>query len=64
MISTLAYLGLFWLLRSVMGAVAANALALLVTAVANTAATLVRFVLLRSWVFHPHRPQPEEIQTR
>ena len=125
-VSTLAYLGLFWLLRSVMGAVAANALALLVTAVANTAAnrrftfgvtgrrrrlrqhaeglvvfglglavttgalgllaragpdpgrgaelaalvaanaaaTLVRFVLLRSWVFHPHRIQPEETQTR
>jgi putative flippase GtrA len=125
-VSTLAYLGLFWLLRSVTGAVAANALALLVTAVANTAAnrrftfgvsgrqrrlrqhaeglvvfglglamttgalgllaragpdpgrgaelavlvaanaaaTLVRFVLLRSWVFHPHRTQPEEIQTR
>src|SRR4029453_10743727 len=37
-VSTLAYLGLFWLLRSVTGAVAANALALLVTAVANTAA--------------------------
>ena len=116
-VSTLAHLGLFWLLRSVMGAVAANALALLVTAVANTAAnrrftfgirgrdrrvrqqleglavfglglavttgalglleraagtpsrtaevaalvaanaaaTLARFVLLRSWVFHPHR---------
>jgi putative flippase GtrA len=116
-VSTLAYLGLFWLLRSVMGAVAANALALLLTAVANTAAnrrftfgvtgragvwrqhleglvvfglglavttgalglleraagtpsraaelaalvaanataTLARFVLLRSWVFHPHR---------
>jgi putative flippase GtrA len=31
---------------------------------ANAAATLVRFVLLRSWVFHPHRTQPEEIQTR
>jgi len=43
---------------------AANALALLVTAVANAAATLVRFVLLRCWVFHPHRTQPEEIQTR
>jgi len=116
-VSTLAYLGLFWLLRSVMGAVAANALALLATAVTNTAAnrrftfgvtgragvwrqhleglvvfglglavttgalglleraagtpsraaelaalvaanataTLARFVLLRSWVFHPHR---------
>jgi putative flippase GtrA len=125
-VSTLAYLGLFWLLRSVMGAVAANALALLATAVANTAAnrrftfgvtgrhrrlrqhaeglvvfglglamttgalgllaradpdggrgaelavlvaanaaaTLVRFVLLRSWVFHPHRTQPEEIRSR
>jgi putative flippase GtrA len=125
-VSTLAYLGLFWLLRSVMGAVAANTLALLVTAVANTAAnrrftfgvtgrhrrlrqhaeglvvfglglamttgalgllaraepdagrgaelaalvaanaaaTLVRFVLLRSWVFHPHRTQPEEIRSR
>jgi putative flippase GtrA len=125
-VSTLAYLGLFWLLRSFMGAVAANALALLATAVANTAAnrrftfgvtgrhrrlrqhaeglvvfglglamttgalgllarpgpdpgrgaelaalvaanaaaTLVRFVLLRSWVFHPHRTQPEEIRSR
>jgi glycosyltransferase involved in cell wall biosynthesis len=52
-LSTLAYLGLFWLLRSGLGAVAANA-----------AATLVRFVLLRSWVFHPHRIRPEEIQTR
>ena len=125
-VSTLAYLGLFWGLRSVTGAMAANAVALGVTAVANTAAnrrftfgvtgrrrrlrqhleglavfglglamtsgalgllergaghpgraaelamlvaanaaaTLVRFVLLRSWVFHPHRTQPEEIQTR
>jgi putative flippase GtrA len=125
-VSTLVYLGLFWLLRSFMGAVAANALALLATAVANTAAnrrftfgvtgrhrrlrqhaeglvvfglglamttgalgllerttghpdrgaelaalvaanaaaTLVRFVLLRSWVFHPHRTQPEEIRSR
>jgi putative flippase GtrA len=112
-VSTLAYLGLFWLLRSVTGAVAANAVALGVTAVANTAAnrrftfgvtgrhrrlrqhleglvvfglglamttgalgllapatrvaelavlvaanaaaTLLRFVLLRSWVFHPRR---------
>ena len=63
-VSTLAYLGLFWLLRSAMGAVAANALALLATAVANAAATLVRFVLLRSWVFHPHRTQPEEIRSR
>ncbi|GAA3089503.1 glycosyl transferase [Streptosporangium carneum] len=35
---TLAHLGLFVLLRSVMPAVAANAVALLVTAVANTAA--------------------------
>jgi glycosyltransferase involved in cell wall biosynthesis len=63
-VSTLAYLGLFWLLRSVMGAVAANALALLATAVANAAATLVRFVPLRSWVFHPHRTRPEEIRSR
>jgi putative flippase GtrA len=116
-VSTLAYLGLFWLLRSFTGAMAANAAALLVTAVANTAAnrrftfgvtgragvwrqhleglvvfglglamttaalgllergagdpgraaelaalvaanaaaTLLRFVLLRSWVFHPRR---------
>jgi putative flippase GtrA len=116
-VSTLAYLALFWLLRNVMGAVAANALALLATAVANTAAnrrftfgvtgrhrrlrhhleglvvfglglamttgalgllerapgtpsraaelaalvaanaaaTVARFVLLRSWVFHPRR---------
>ena len=119
-VSTLAYLNLFWLLRNVMGAVAANALALLATAVANTAAnrrftfgvtgrhrwlrhhleglvvfglglamttgalallerapgtpsrgaelatlvaanaaaTLLRFVLLRSWVFHPRRAGP------
>jgi putative flippase GtrA len=119
-VSTLASLGLFWLLRASMGAVAANALALLVTAVANTtanrrftfgvtgrhrrmrqhleglavfglglgfttgalgllerapgtpsraaelaalvaanaAATMARFVLLRSWVFHPHRIEP------
>jgi putative flippase GtrA len=112
-LSTLAYLALFWVLRSVTGAMAANAIALGVTAVANTAAnrrftfgvsgrhrrlrqhleglvvfgiglafttgalgllapasrvaelaalvvanaaaTLVRFVLLRSWVFHPRR---------
>jgi putative flippase GtrA len=117
-VSTVAYLGLFWVLRSVTGAMAANAVALLVTAVANTAAnrrftfgvtgragvwrqhleglvvfglglamttgalallergtggdpgraaelaalvaanaaaTLLRFVLLRSWVFHPRR---------
>jgi putative flippase GtrA len=112
-VSTLAYLALFWVLRSVTGAMAANAVALLVTAVANTAAnrrftfgvtgsrdrlrqhleglvvfglglafttgalglltpttraaelaalvaanaaaTLLRFVLLRSWVFHPRR---------
>ena len=118
-VSTLAYLALFWVLRSVTGAMAANAVALLVTAVANTAAnrrftfgvtgrrdrlrqhleglvvfglglgfttgalglltpatraaelaalvaanaaaTLLRFVLLRSWVFHPHRtPYAEE----
>ena len=37
-LSTLAYLGLFWVLRSVTGAMAANAVALGVTAVANTAA--------------------------
>ena len=112
-VSTLAYLGLFWVLRAVTGAIAANAVALGVTAVANTAAnrrftfgvtgrtgvwrqhleglvvfgldlavttaalgllapdgrpaeltvlvaanaaaTLLRFVLLRSWVFHPRR---------
>jgi putative flippase GtrA len=112
-LSTLAYLALFWLLRSVTGPMAANAVALLLTAVANTAAnrrftfgvtgrrgaarqhlegllvfglglavttgalglfspatrdgelaalvaanaaaTLLRFVLLRSWVFHPRR---------
>jgi putative flippase GtrA len=116
-VSTLAYLGLFWLLRGVTGALAANAVALGVCAVLNTAAnrrftfgvvgrrgrlrqhleglvvfalglaltsgalgllaalagdpgraaelavlvaangaaTLVRFVLLRSWVFHPRR---------
>ncbi len=116
-VSTVAYLALFWVLRSVTGAMAANAVALLVTAVANTAtnrrftfgvtgrhrrlrqhleglvvfglglamttgalallerttpdpgraaelaalvaanaaATLLRFVLLRSWVFHPCR---------
>jgi putative flippase GtrA len=116
-VSTLAYLGLYWLLRNVTGAMAANAAALLLCAVANTAAnrrftfgvtgrsgqlrqhleglavfglglavtsgalallersdarpgraaelavlvaanaaaTLLRFVLLRSWVFHPRR---------
>jgi putative flippase GtrA len=116
-VSTVAYLALFSVLRSVTGATAANAVALLVTAVANTAAnrrftfgvtgragvwrqhleglvvfglglamttgalallerttpdpgraaelaalvaanaaaTLLRFVLLRSWVFHPRR---------
>ncbi|MFC4536807.1 glycosyltransferase [Sphaerisporangium dianthi] len=113
-ISTLAYLALFWALRGFMAAVAANAVALLVTAVANTAAnrrltfgvtgaagalrhqvqglaaflvglalttgalallpatagrwleiagvvaanglaTLVRFMLLRAWVFNPRR---------
>ena len=37
-VSTLAYLGLFWLLRSVTGAMTATAVALLATAVANTAA--------------------------
>ena len=119
-VSTVAYLALFWVLRSVTGAMAANAVALLVTAVANTAtnrrftfgvtgrhrrlrqhleglvvfglglamttgalallerttpdpgraaelaalvaanaaATLLRFVLLRSWVFHPRRTRP------
>ena len=125
-LSTLAYLGLFWGLRSVTGAMAANAVALGVTAVANTAAnrrftfgvtgragvwrqhleglvvfglglavttgalgllerttdgpgraaelavlvaanaaaTLVRFVLLRSWVFHPNRTTPKETPSR
>ena len=114
--STIAYLLLFTLLRGVVGAQAANLFALLVTAVANTAAnrrftfgvrgrgrasrhhfeglvvfgialaitsgslavlhavgnsshavelavlvaanlaaTVVRFILLRGWVFHPHR---------
>lgn len=37
-ISTLAYLALFWLLRGIMPAFAANAIALLTTAIANTAA--------------------------
>ncbi|WP_424530896.1 glycosyltransferase [Sphaerisporangium viridialbum] len=37
-VSTLAYLALFWVLRGVTPAVVANAVALLVTAVANTAA--------------------------
>jgi putative flippase GtrA len=125
-VSTLAYLGLFWVLRPALSAVAANALALLVTAVANTAAnrrftfgvtgrhrrlrqhleglvvfglglamttgalglldrftghpgraaelaalvaanaaaTVARFVLLRSWVFHPHRTSPKETPSR
>jgi putative flippase GtrA len=125
-LSTLAYLGLFWVLRSVTGAMAANAVALLVTAVANTAAnrrftfgvtgragvwrqhleglavfglglamttgalgllardthdpgraaelavlvaanaaaTLVRFVLLRSWVFQPNRTTSKETPSR
>jgi putative flippase GtrA len=125
-VSTLAYLGLFWVLRPALSAVAANALALLVTAVANTAAnrrftfgvtgrhrrlrqhleglvvfglglamttgalglldrftghpgraaelaalvaanaaaTVARFVLLRSWVFHPHRTSPKETRSR
>ena len=121
-VSTLAYLGLFWVLRAVTGAMAANAVALGVTAVANTAAnrrftfgvtgragvwrqhleglvvfglglavttaalgllapdgrpaelavlvaanaaaTLLRFVLLRSWVFHPRRTQPKETRSR
>jgi putative flippase GtrA len=122
-LSTLAYLALFWLLREVTGAMTANAVALGMTAVANTAAnrrftfgvtgrrgrlrqhleglvvfglglafttgalglleraagdpgraaelatlvaanaaaTVARFVLLRSWVFHPRRiPQAKE----
>jgi glycosyltransferase involved in cell wall biosynthesis len=64
-VSTLAYLGLFWVLRSALSAVAANALALLVTAVANTAANRrFTFVLLRSWVFHPHRTSPKETPSR
>ncbi|MEV5409014.1 bifunctional glycosyltransferase family 2/GtrA family protein [Thermopolyspora sp. NPDC052614] len=113
-ISTLAYVVLFWLLRGGLPAFAANAVALLVTAIANTAAnrrftfgvtgaagavrhqfeglvafvtglaltsgmlallpgtasrltelvavvaangvaTVVRFILLRAWVFHPRR---------
>ncbi|WP_169980531.1 bifunctional glycosyltransferase family 2/GtrA family protein [Microbispora sp. H10836] len=37
-ISTVAHLALFWMLRSMLPPVAANAIALLVTAVANTAA--------------------------
>ena len=52
-VSTLAYLGLFWVLRSAVSAVAANA-----------AATVARFVLLRSWVFHPHRTSPKETPSR
>jgi putative flippase GtrA len=36
----------------------------LVTAVANAAATVARFVLLRSWVFHPHRTSPKETPSR
>jgi glycosyltransferase involved in cell wall biosynthesis len=64
-VSTLAYLGLFWVLRSALSAVAANALALLVTAVANTAANRrFTFVLLRSWVFRPHRTSPKETPSR
>ena len=34
----------------------------LVTAVANAAATVARFVLLRSWVFHPHRTATNAIK--
>jgi glycosyltransferase involved in cell wall biosynthesis len=53
--STIAYVVLFLLLRSVMSAQAANVVSLLVTAVANTAAnlaaTVIRFVLYRHWVF-------------
>jgi glycosyltransferase involved in cell wall biosynthesis len=51
-VSTLAYLGLFWVLRSALRAVAANA-----------AATVARFVL-RSWVFHPHRTSSKETPSR
>jgi putative flippase GtrA len=116
-VSTVAYLALYWLLRTQAGAMVANAVALLVSAVANTAAnrrwtfgvrggrawlrqhleglavfglglaltsgalwllelvagdagraaemaalvaanaaaSLLRFILLRSWVFHPRR---------
>jgi len=116
-VSTLAYLALYWLLRTQASAMVANAVALLASAVANTAAnrrwtfgvrggrarlrhhleglavfglglaltsgalwlldlvagdagraaemaallaanaaaTLLRFILLRSWVFHPRR---------
>jgi putative flippase GtrA len=43
-VSTLAYLALYWLLRTQASAM-----------VANAAATLLRFILLRSWVFHPRR---------
>jgi hypothetical protein len=31
---------------------------------ANAAATVARFVLLRSWVFHPHRTSPKETPSR
>jgi len=51
-VSTLAYLGLFWALRSALRAVAANA-----------AAPVARFVL-RSWVFHPHRTSSKETPSR
>src|SRR6266508_1838399 len=80
-VSTLAYLALYWLLRTQASAMVANAGALLASAVANTAATrrwtfgvrggraaemaallaanaaatLLRYILLRSWVFHPRR---------
>ena len=119
-VSTMAYLGLYWLLRTGTSALWANALALLASAVANTAAnrrwtfgirgsrarlrhhleglavfglglaltsgalgllglvtgnpgraaelavlvaanattTLLRFALLRAWVFHPRRTNP------
>jgi hypothetical protein len=32
-----------------------HALELVVLVAANLGATIVRFVLLRGWVFHPHR---------
>ncbi len=47
-LSTLAYMLLFLAFRSVLGAQPANLAALVG---ANLAATLLRFLLLRSWVF-------------
>ena len=49
--STIAYLVLFLLLRGLMAAQAANVVSLLVTAAANLAAAVVRFLLFRHWVF-------------